>query len=160
MVRLCSLAEPTGPAQVCRAYLHMASPGRGVFQHPARLYPFTVDSRKRSYRGESSSGAQEHPCPFRGHITARARDAQIQRECRASPHYARDAGARSWRWSRHRATTGARTSGVLFAVRRKVRDPRTPGRAAISAVAAGGSCIMRARGPDSPIGPLVDPPVL
>ena len=30
-------------------------------------------------------------------------------------------------------------------VRRKVRDPRTPGRTAISAVAAGGSCIMRAR---------------
>jgi len=29
-------------------------------------------------------------------------------------------------------------------VRRKVRDPRTPGRTAISAIAAGGSCIMRA----------------
>jgi hypothetical protein len=34
-----------------------------------------------------------------------------------------------------RATTGARTH--------KVRDPRTPGRTAISAVAAGGSCITR-----------------
>jgi hypothetical protein len=30
MVRLCSLAEPTGPAQVSRAYLYMVSPGRGV----------------------------------------------------------------------------------------------------------------------------------
>jgi hypothetical protein len=29
------LAEPTGPALLSRAYLHMASPGRGVFQHPA-----------------------------------------------------------------------------------------------------------------------------
>jgi hypothetical protein len=36
-----------------------------------------------------------------------------------SPHYARDAVARSWRWSCYRATTGART--------RKVRDPRRPG---------------------------------
>jgi hypothetical protein len=33
--RPCSLAEPTGPAQVSRAYLHMVSPGRGVFQRPA-----------------------------------------------------------------------------------------------------------------------------
>jgi hypothetical protein len=36
MVRLCSLAEPTGPAQVSRAYLYMVSRGRGVFQHPIR----------------------------------------------------------------------------------------------------------------------------
>src|SRR5512139_1447997 len=36
MARLCSLAEPTGPAQVCPAYLYMVSPGREVFQHPAR----------------------------------------------------------------------------------------------------------------------------
>src|SRR5512139_1469859 len=35
-----------------------------------------------------------------------------------------------------------------FSVRRKVRDPRTPGRMAISAVAAGGSCMMRARNPE------------
>ena len=35
MVRLCSLAEPTSPAQVCPAHLYMASPGREVFQHPA-----------------------------------------------------------------------------------------------------------------------------
>jgi hypothetical protein len=34
MVRLCSLAEPTGPAQVSRAYLPMPNPGRGVFQYP------------------------------------------------------------------------------------------------------------------------------
>jgi hypothetical protein len=32
LVRLCSLGEPTGPAQVSRAYRHMMSPGRGVFQ--------------------------------------------------------------------------------------------------------------------------------
>ena len=32
---------------------------------------------------------------------------------------------------------------AYFSVPRKVRDPRTPGRTAISAVAAGGSCIMR-----------------
>jgi len=37
MVRLCSLAEPTGPAQVFRAYLYMMSPGRAVFQQPARV---------------------------------------------------------------------------------------------------------------------------
>jgi len=30
-----------------------------------------------------------------------------------SPHYARDAVARSWRWSCHRATAGPRTWGVL-----------------------------------------------
>jgi hypothetical protein len=35
MVRLCSLAEPTGPAQDCRAYLDMVRFGQGVFQHPA-----------------------------------------------------------------------------------------------------------------------------
>jgi len=35
---------------------------------------------------------------------------------------------------------------AYLSVRRKVRDPRTPGRTAISAVAAGGSWIMRARG--------------
>jgi len=34
---------------------------------------------------------------------------------------------------------------AYLSVRRKVRDPRTPGRTARSAVAAGGSCIMRAR---------------
>jgi hypothetical protein len=32
---------------------------------------------------------------------------------------------------------------AYLSVRRKVRDPRTPGRTTISAVAAGGSCIMR-----------------
>jgi hypothetical protein len=32
-----------------------------------------------------------------------------------------------------------------YAVRRKVRDTRTPGRTSSSAVAAGGSCIMQAR---------------
>jgi len=37
MVRLCSLAEPTGPALVSRVYLYMMSPGRGVFQHPGRV---------------------------------------------------------------------------------------------------------------------------
>jgi hypothetical protein len=31
MARLCSLAEPTGSAQVFRAYLDMMSPSRGVF---------------------------------------------------------------------------------------------------------------------------------
>jgi hypothetical protein len=31
-----------------------------------------------------------------------------------------------------------------YSVRRKVGDPRTPGRTAIAAVAAGGWCIMRA----------------
>src|SRR5512136_730427 len=30
------MSEETGPAQVSRAYLYMVSPGRGVFQHPAR----------------------------------------------------------------------------------------------------------------------------
>jgi|GEM_PF-3385988 len=34
---------------------------------------------------------------------------------------------------------------AYLSVRRKVRDPRTPGRTAISAVAAGGSCIMRVK---------------
>jgi len=34
-------------------------------------------------------------------------------------------------------------SEAYLPVRRKLRDPRTPGRTAISAVAAGGSCIMR-----------------
>ena len=34
---------------------------------------------------------------------------------------------------------------AYLSVRRKVRDPRTPGRTAISAVAAGDSCAMRAR---------------
>jgi hypothetical protein len=36
--RLCSLAEPTGPAQLSRAYLYIVSPGRGVFQHPASTW--------------------------------------------------------------------------------------------------------------------------
>jgi hypothetical protein len=36
-------------------------------------------------------------------------------------------------------------SETYFSVRRKVRDPRTPGRMARSAVTAGGSRIMRAR---------------
>jgi hypothetical protein len=35
MVRLCNLAEPTGSAQVSRAYPYMVSPGRGLFQQPA-----------------------------------------------------------------------------------------------------------------------------
>jgi len=39
---------------------------------------------------------------------------------------------------------------AYLSVRRKVRDPRTPGRTAISAVAAGGSCIMRARPASAP----------
>ena len=65
-----------------------------------------------------------------------------------SPHYARDAVARSWRWSCHRGTIPRyRGTGpeAYWLVRRKVRDPRTPGRRAISTVAAGGSCIMRAK---------------
>ena len=41
----------------------------------------------------------------------------------------------------HRGSDLRRTCSV----RRKVRDPRTPGRTAISAVVAGGSCIMRAK---------------
>jgi hypothetical protein len=36
MMRLCSLAEPTGPAQVSGAYLYILNPGRGVFQHLVR----------------------------------------------------------------------------------------------------------------------------
>jgi len=39
----------------------------------------------------------------------------------------------------HRGSDLRRTCSV----RRKVLDPRTPGRTAISAVAAGGSCVMR-----------------
>ena len=35
MARLCSLAEPTGPAQTSRAYPYMVSPGRWAFQYPA-----------------------------------------------------------------------------------------------------------------------------
>jgi len=44
----------------------------------------------------------------------------------------------------HRGSNVRRT----LSVGRKVRAPRTPGRTAISAVAAGGSCIMRARSPE------------
>jgi len=33
MLRLCSLAEPTGPAQVSRAYPYVVSLGGKVFQH-------------------------------------------------------------------------------------------------------------------------------
>src|SRR5512136_1333255 len=40
----------------------------------------------------------------------------------------------------HRGSDLRRT----WSVRRKVRDPRTPGRTARSALVAGGSCIMRA----------------
>jgi hypothetical protein len=36
MMRLCSLAEPTGPAQLSSAYLYILDPGRGVFQHLVR----------------------------------------------------------------------------------------------------------------------------
>src|SRR5512137_51050 len=43
-----------------------------------------------------------------------------------------------------RGTAGLGPEAHL-SVRRKVRDPRRPGRTAISAVAAGGSCIMRAK---------------
>jgi hypothetical protein len=40
---------------------------------------------------------------------------------------------------------------AYVSARRKVRDPRTPGRTAISAVAAGGSCILRVKGlPQAP----------
>jgi len=66
-------------------------------------------------------------------------------EGRIDPHYARDAVARSWRWSCHRKPQGVGPEAYL-SVHRKVRDPRTPGRTAISAVAAGGSCIMRVNG--------------
>jgi hypothetical protein len=43
----------------------------------------------------------------------------------------------------HRGLDLSRTCSV----RRKVRDPRTPGRTAIAAVAARGSCVMRAKVP-------------
>jgi hypothetical protein len=51
-------------------------------------------------------------------------------EAAASPHYARDALARSWRWSCHWATIPRhRGTGpeAYLSVRCKVRDPRTPG---------------------------------
>src|SRR5512139_936787 len=35
MVRLCTLAEPTSPALISRAYLYMVNPGQGGFQQPA-----------------------------------------------------------------------------------------------------------------------------
>ena len=49
---------------------------------------------------------------------------------RVNRHYARDAVARSWRWLCHRATLPRyRGTGpeAYLSVRRKVRDPRTPG---------------------------------
>jgi hypothetical protein len=52
-VRPCNLAEPTGPAQVSRAYLYMVSPGRGVFQQPVRGVNPT-DRRKGRFRLEVS----------------------------------------------------------------------------------------------------------
>jgi hypothetical protein len=37
MVRLCNLAEPTGPARVSGAYLYVVSLGRGVFHQAAKV---------------------------------------------------------------------------------------------------------------------------
>ena len=74
-----------------------------------------------------------------------------------SPHYVRDAVARSWRWSCHWATIpryrGTGPEAYLFSTSQGPRpeDARLPARRASSserrmarsAVAAGGSCIMR-----------------
>jgi hypothetical protein len=56
MVRLCSLAEPTGPAQVSRAYLYLVSLGRGVFRDPARTLARARGLHEISHRPVQAAG--------------------------------------------------------------------------------------------------------
>jgi hypothetical protein len=79
------LAGPTGPAQVSRAYLYVASPGRGVFQllvvHGARLSRWISSHRLATARCSSPTLTPPGPArmSIRRHVSSLPRSGMAPR---------------------------------------------------------------------------------
>jgi hypothetical protein len=110
MARLCSLAEPTDPVHVSRAYVSMASPGRGVFQHPAGVSEHASGSGSRRHRWRTKAAeptARPHQLPvpaaafFAGATSSAARAAALLA-------WATDSGISMGPWAHPQTKTPAR----------------------------------------------------
>ena len=88
--------------------------GPGLFL----VWPFLGPSTLRDTAGMVGDTFMVNPLHFYSasswYVAATIKGSQKINDTSLNPHYARDAAARSWRWSCHRATAGARTCGVPF----------------------------------------------